>query len=193
MNSLTIASVPPNYHFHVHDPEDPWPFNTQFDYIHGRTLASRLNTPSLVIKHAFDALSPGSYLELQDYIMPMRSIDHTYTDSSIEKWQTLILQGAAKLGRDLTQVKDYKKHMVEAGFLDVVEVHCQWPLGPWATNRKLKAIGVLFREDMERLIDGLSMRLLGEGMGMSIARIDKLVGEVRKEWYEEEVHTYLPM
>lgn len=123
----------------------------------------------------------------------MRSIDSTYTNSAIEKWQDLILQGATKLGRDLTQVKDYKRHMKEQGFVDVVEVHCQWPLGPWATNRKLKAVGVLFREDMERLIDGLSMRLLGEGLGMSHAQIRKLIAEVRREWNEEEVHTYLPM
>jgi len=125
--------------------------------------------------------------------MPMRSVDSTYSHSAIEKWQNLIIEGATKLGRDLTQVKDYKEHMVEQGFVDVVEVHCQWPLGPWATNRKLKAVGVLFREDMDRLIDGLSMRLLGQGMEMGVHEIKRLVAEVRREWAEEEVHTYLPM
>jgi hypothetical protein len=123
----------------------------------------------------------------------MRSVDNTYTGSATEKWQSLTIQGAAMLGRDMTEAKNYKAYMEEAGFVDVVERHFQWPLGPWATDRRLKAIGVLFREDLDRVADSFSAKLLNDGLGMTEDEVASLLAEVRREWKQGKVHTYLPM
>ena len=187
------CSVPSNVHFELHDAEQAWPFTQSFDYIHGRSLASCFDSPELVIKNAFQALNPGCFLEMQDCIMPIRSVDDTYQGSITNKWQSLILEGANKLGRDMEQVKNYKSYMEKAGFVDVQETHFQWPLGPWATDRRLKAIGVLFREDMNQVVDGFGKSLLGEGLGMSEGEIRTLLADARHEWKYGKIHVYLPM
>lgn len=126
-------------------------------------------------------------------MIPMRSVDNTYINSATEKWQVLTMQGAANLGRDLTQAKNYRRYMEQAGFVDIVEKHYQWPLGPWAKDRRLKAIGVLFREDMERVADNWSAKLLIEGMGMNDNDVSWLLGNVKREWKLGKLHAYVPM
>ncbi len=126
-------------------------------------------------------------------MMPIRSVDNTSSGSSTEEWQALILKGAAKVNRDITWVRNLKAYMEEAGFVDVVEKHFSWPIGPWCKDRKLKAIGVLLREDLGRVLEALSKKLLIDSLGMEMEAVGKLLAAMRKEWEEGVVHAYLPM
>jgi SAM-dependent methyltransferase len=96
-------SVPPNCHFEVDDAEDPWTYPQQFDFVHGRMLASCFKSHLEVFRSAFTALRPGGFLELQDSA-PFECIDNSDHGTAFERWKTTCLQGVAALGRDFNQV-----------------------------------------------------------------------------------------
>lgn len=72
-----FSSVPPNCQFEINDAEEEWIFNKQFDYIHARAMVSCFRDPPSVLRSIYDSLEPGGWFELQDPIMPLRSVDGT--------------------------------------------------------------------------------------------------------------------
>jgi hypothetical protein len=52
---LTIfASVPVNLSFFIDDLEDPWTFNTKFDFIYGRMLTGSLRNWPKFIQQSYE-------------------------------------------------------------------------------------------------------------------------------------------
>ena len=131
-----------NCHFEVDDAEDDWNFSYKFEYIHGRALLTSFKSHLPVIKSSFDFLVPGGYLELQDCIYGFRCVDDSTNGSSLQSWVNLIMKGTAALGKDWTRASDYKQHLEQAGFQDVVEKRYEWPVGTWARGRRMKMLGV---------------------------------------------------
>ncbi|KAH7397541.1 S-adenosyl-L-methionine-dependent methyltransferase, partial [Cadophora sp. MPI-SDFR-AT-0126] len=184
--------VPPNCTFEVQDAESEWFFPQKFDYIHGRALMSCFHSPLTVIKSAFAALSPGGYLELQDCVAPWHSLDSTLAGTTLWNFHQMTIAAAASLGRDVTQVIKYKAFFEEAGFVDVREVHYQWPLGKWAKGEKMKKVGEMFREDMESVMGVLAERLLVRGAGMEKGKADEMVEAVKRDCRDGKMHAYMP-
>lgn len=104
----------------------------------------------------------------------------------------MTIAAAARLGRDVTQVIKYKAFFEEAGFVDVKEVHYQWPLGKWAKGEKMKKVGEMFQEDVESLMDVLAERLLVRGAGMEKEKAGEMVEAVRRDCRGGKVHAYMP-
>jgi hypothetical protein len=62
-----------------------------------------------VLKQAFDALSPGGYLELQDPVYPLQYVGPPAVSSNLYRWVELCMEGSKKLGRPWTNVVNYKR------------------------------------------------------------------------------------
>lgn len=41
------------------------------------------------------------------------------------------------------------------GFINIREVHFQWPIGSWALDPKLKKVGEIFRDDLDVTLERL--------------------------------------
>jgi hypothetical protein len=93
-----MSSVPPNCHFEVDDAEDEWTYAQKFDLIHGCAMVTCFKDSATVIKAAFNSRTPGGYLELQDMILTMRSIDDTLNGTVIHDWAVRNMEAAEKLG-----------------------------------------------------------------------------------------------
>lgn len=62
---------------------------------------------------------------MQDTNFPMEAIDDTFgEDTALWEWNRLMLKASDTSGRPLSVAHLYKKWMIEAGFVDVVEVFC---------------------------------------------------------------------
>jgi len=61
-------------------------------------------------------------------------------DSAITRWDEYILEAADKAGSPL-RCEFYKQGLVDAGFVDVVEVHSMWPTNTWPKDKKWKTVG----------------------------------------------------
>lgn len=60
---------------------------------------------------------------MQDTNFPMEAIDDTFgKDTALWEWNQLMIKASDLSGRPLAVAQQYKKWMIEAGFVDVVEV-----------------------------------------------------------------------
>jgi hypothetical protein len=185
--------VPPNCHFEVDDVEDEWTYSQKFDLIHGRALVTCFKDPGAVIASAFNSLVPGGYLELQDVILPMRSIDDTINGTSLDHWQGITIDSAAKLGTSWKHSANYVRYFEEAGFVDVVEEHFQWPMNTWPKGERMKTLGRYWQEDMLSGLESLSMAVLTRGAGFTKGEVLDLTAQVRKDIVNKNIHAYLPV
>lgn len=148
--------------------------------------------PLPVIKSAFSALKPGGYLEFQDLIFPVKGIDDTYTGSAIFKMQDLTQTAARKIGKNLSHSNHYVKYFEEAGFVDVVVKHFQWPIGPWPKGEALKKIGAGFQYENVNSSMGFVMALLTRGLGWKEEDVKVLIEENRQALLDPKIHSYMP-
>ncbi|KAH8805982.1 S-adenosyl-L-methionine-dependent methyltransferase [Xylogone sp. PMI_703] len=185
--------VPPNCRFEVDDAEDPWTFGQTFDFIHGRMLFAAFKNPAHVIQQAYDALAPGGYLEMEEVYFKLSSPDNTIKDTSFKKWNEMLVEGAAVLGRDWHCTVKFKQYFIDAGFQDVVEIRQPGPIGPWPKNPDDKLIGLHWMANMLDGINAMSNISLRRGLGMSADEMEELLDDVRKDLRNRKIHSYWPI
>lgn len=177
--------------FEINDFDEPWDYSHKFDYIHGRAMLSCFKNPQYIIQSAFKSLRPGGYLELQDPQMPILCIDDTMDGTSLQEWSTLVPQGAANLGRPVTQSKNYAQYMEEAGFVDIVEKHFYWPLNTWPRGKREKLVGMWAQQNLLDGVEAMSMAILTRGLGWSQEMVQMLLVGVRNDLKNRHVHAYV--
>ena len=155
-------------------------------------MASCFSDPRTVFQQAFNFLLPGGYLELQDGSFPFKYIGPEPTSSSIFRWNTLVVEGAAKTGRAWTNVPHYANWMREIGFEDVVEKSFYWPISPWAKGAYFKKLGELWQEDLMNGLEAISLRVMGK-LGWTAEEVRAFLPEVRRDIQDTRIHAYFPM
>lgn len=65
-------------------------------------------------------------------------------DSALRKWNALMVESAANLGRYSNSAEAYKVQLQAAGFQNVVEMQFKWPQNPWPKDKHLKKLGTLY-------------------------------------------------
>jgi hypothetical protein len=96
----------------------------------------------------------------------------------VEKWYNHVMEGSTKLGLDFCGVKNYKKRMEEAGFVNVEEKLFVWPINTWPKDPHLKSLGFWWNHDLLNLVEGLKPPLM-RGCMYSSPRVPVLI---RMDW-----------
>ena len=141
---------------------------------------------------AYDALTPGGYFEMQDFVFPFEYIDEPPTESLLYKWFQIISEGAAKLGRPWTNVPKYKQWFEEIGFEDVMEKRFYWPINAWAKGKYYKQISVYAQTNFQNGMEGMSLKIMGS-MGWSAEEIQVFLAGVRDDVRNTKIHCYCPV
>jgi hypothetical protein len=95
--------------------------------------------------------------------------DDGSTDGTIfEAWGKVSLEAGDAFGKTLRIVDEAKDKMIAAGFTNVVEHRFKAPIGPWAKDRHLKELGRYNRLQWEEGIEGWSMMLLTNLLGVCV-------------------------
>jgi metalloendopeptidase OMA1, mitochondrial len=124
------------------------------------------------MQQAFDALRPGGWLECQEFGSLVECDDGSLpVDSALASWARDVNLAASQAGRPRDVADRMLQWFKEVGFVDVHEVRYKVPIGTWAKDRRLKEMGVLWREVMEHGLEALSMRLLSEVLEWDEAKI----------------------
>jgi hypothetical protein len=129
---------------------------------------------------------------MQDCEFPPVSQDGSLNPSTVLwDWGQKIVSGIQIFGKELA-AKKYKQYMLDAGFLDVVEVPLIWPQNTWPKDKHLKELG---RWNLANLLDGLegySMAVMTRAHGMSSKAVQLMMVEVRKDMRNKAIHAYWP-
>ncbi len=194
MSYLTdTSSVPANCSFEIDDAEDEWTFTHEFDFIHGRTLLACFSDPASVIAKAFDSLTPGGYLELQDIVMPMKFVGEVPIDSALYKWNVYIVEASVKSQRPWTNVKEYPRYFRDAGFENVQEFKYLWPSQWPRKGRYFQTLALYFQQDLHDGLEGLTMKLFTNFLGWSREDVLSFLTAVKKDLRDPSVHAYAQM
>ncbi|KAI1865512.1 uncharacterized protein JN550_008269 [Neoarthrinium moseri] len=192
LSSIQPRNGPENVEFIKGDCEDSWEFPFKFDYVHARAVFTCFNDHRTVMRHAFDNLKPGGWVEYGDGSIEVGCLDGSTEGTAIKRWGELMQQGGLALGRELHVAQHYKQWLTEVGFVDVVEKKLAWAFGPWPKDRRQKKAGAYCQADLYEGIRGISWVFLN-ALGMSELDIDKLVLDVRADLVNPAVHSFLPI
>jgi hypothetical protein len=145
------------------------------------------------LRKAFNALTPGGYLEMADGFFPMKYLGDPPVDSDLYKWNELVTEGARRSGRAWTNTPHYAQWMREIGFEEVVEKNFYWPTSPWARGEYMKRVAAYFQEDMLNGLEGISMKVLTGYMGWTAEKVRAFLVGVRRDFKDQSIHAYLSM
>ena len=111
----------------------------------------------------------GGWIEQYEIEIDARTIDDSeLPDSEIRKLSDIKDRMAQVSGRDF-QISSKMKPLIEAaGFVDVHEQKVKLPLGPWASDPKVKEIGKFFELFYKTGVQGWLMQICTRLLGVSI-------------------------
>lgn len=130
---------------------------------------------------------------MQDIYFKPHSNDGTTSGTTIQRFNDLIIEGAAKIGRDWHCTRNYARWFKELGFEDVVENVFAWPVGMWPKGEKQKTLGSWAMLNALEGAPAIGMALLTRSLGMPSEEVELLLTELRKEIQDRSIHSYFPV
>lgn len=146
-------------------------------------------------KHAIHSnLQPGGYFEIVDILITPTSDDASLSPTShTVRWNKLIAEVSASLGRPLLITAQYSSLAKSVGFEDVQEVVRNVPGKPWGEEGTERRLGSLSRDVHATVSERLGIDMLVKGIGWEEegvrARLEGVMGELG----DEGVHTVWPL
>ena len=115
-------------------------------------------------------------------------------DGAVRRWEALWNEGVARFGlTGRCYPEKMKQQMEEAGFVNIAIKNYKMPIGPWAKDKRLRQAGLYFLVGVLDGITGLSLRVFTQGLGWTVEEMEVLLMDVRKEWKNRAIHSYVPM
>ncbi|KAH8666928.1 S-adenosyl-L-methionine-dependent methyltransferase [Xylariales sp. PMI_506] len=207
LSAIQPTPTLPNLEYVKADAEDDWVFSEPdpdhshcsehsmagfhpiiFDYIHSRLMITCYNSHLTVMKHAFENLASGGWVEFQEARVKTFQANSLFEGDAIQRWSDKAIEGAASLGRNLECILDYEGWLNESGFVNISRRDFLVPIGSWHSHSKMKTIGLYMRENLMRGLQGSSRML--RAAGMSTTEIDALLEQTRVELQDVRNHSY---
>lgn len=123
------------------------------------------------VGQCFENLLPNGWVEFADWdYSPYRPEGSEDTrDNAVVNWHNVMLNdGCDKTQRDGRPDPKLKKWVADAGFEEVQEFVYETPVGGWSKDKRLKEIGHYYKLSLEEGLEGISLRLLTQVLGMSL-------------------------
>ncbi|KAL6231584.1 hypothetical protein BDW75DRAFT_39308 [Aspergillus navahoensis] len=183
--------VPPNVQFEVDDCCDEWLYGEDaFDFVHIRGLYGCVADWDAFYKQALRSVKPGGWIEQVEQSVVPKSDDGTTEGTVFEEWGRVSLAAGEAFGKTLRIVDESKDRIVKAGFVDVVERRFKIPIGGWASDPRLKQLGLYNRLLWEEGIEGWSMYLLTTVLKWSREEVELYLSRMRKGLRTPRIHAY---
>jgi trans-aconitate methyltransferase len=117
LSPIQPSWVPPNLRFQIENAEEPWAYSKPFDYIHTRDLGGSIGDWPKLMRQAYEHLTPGGWLELQEFEVTLKSDDDTLKLAPNFCQFTEQLHKASEMyGKPMNIAETHKQTMIDAGF-----------------------------------------------------------------------------
>ncbi|KPI35027.1 uncharacterized protein AB675_11958 [Cyphellophora attinorum] len=164
----------------------------KFDFIHARALSSTTNMsfPTL-LRHIYDNLNPGGWVELQDYAPNtfLSDDDTLRLVPALVAWQREL----AEAGTPMRGIADeYKRLLSEVGFVDVQEDRYKAPIGTWARGKTNKELGLSLLAHNLDAVEPLTTQVYTRHLGYSLQQTQRIVDGLKRDLVNSDAHIYVP-
>jgi hypothetical protein len=105
------------------------------------------------------------------------------------RWSNHGLKAASLVGIDLKAPLSWPEKLRAAGFVDIHLKWYNWPIGPWAKQKKNKEIG---KYSLANFHDAAAtpVAIFTKVLGWSGEEFEELLREVREEQQAQKIHLY---
>ena len=196
LSPIQPSYIPPNLTFEIADADEDWEFTQNFDLLHCRIMNDfSLRSWPHYFEQAFEYLSPGGWVECQEFDYHRKSDDNTISpDSRLKFWEDEWTRGVQKIGLQGTCDPELvMQQMRDAGFINVNVQHFKMPIGPWPREPKLKQAGMFGLVNLLDGLQGLSVKIFTELLGYTREELEMLLLEARQDVLQKSVHSYYPV
>ncbi|TGZ77511.1 S-adenosyl-L-methionine-dependent methyltransferase [Ascodesmis nigricans] len=154
----------PNVKFEVDDIEKEWTWKkNKFDFIHMRHLATSIRNWPYLFQQMYDHAAPGAWVEISEH-----TLDELYCDDGSVPEDSIFRRYMRTLGLSVTKAgahgylhgRDYKRMLLEAGFVDVTIYTFKVPCGGWPKSRRFKDIGRWCAEALKTGLEAYGLALM---------------------------------
>ncbi len=187
--------VPPNLEFQIDDFCEQWTFSppASFDFIHARCIYGCVADYPALYGEVLANLKPGAWFEHAEISVVPRCADGSMEGTSIGKWGPLAIEAGGKFGKSFGIAEDVEGLMRASGFVNVKRRVFPWPIGPWAKDPVLKAIGAYNKLGWQQGLEGWALFLFTKYLGVCIELGWELMVRVLivYQWQVEEVQVLL--
>lgn len=132
---------------------------------------------------------------MQDLIFDFGSLDDSLKGSALETWEKKLKEAFGSKGIDLTSASRYKNYLETVGYRDIQQEEFFWPVSTWPEEQELKILGKWCRENILNMLFAISIVALTEHQqhSMSVEEVQSLLGRVREDIHNPNIHAYLQM
>ncbi len=95
-----------------------------------------------------------------------------------------------KLGRNGAVAARFKRQMIDAGFVDVVERKFALPSNPWPKGEREKTLGFMQMTNILDGVHGMTINLFTKVLGWSVEQVEVFLVDVRKDLKDTKIHVY---
>ncbi|KAL4779831.1 S-adenosyl-L-methionine-dependent methyltransferase [Aspergillus varians] len=191
LSPIQPSWVPPNVQFEVDDCCDEWLYGKDtFDFVHIRGLYGCVADWHRLYTQALTSLKPGGYIEQVEQSVVPKSDDGTVDGTIFEEWGTVSEKAGEEFGKSLSVLDKSRDGMIKAGFVDVVERRFKVPVGGWASDPRLKQLGLYNRLQWEEGIEGWCMYLLTAVLGWTREEVELYLSRMRQGLRNTKIHAY---
>ncbi|BCS17505.1 class I SAM-dependent methyltransferase [Aspergillus puulaauensis] len=191
LSPIQPSWVPPNVQFEVDDCCDEWLYGKDaFDFIHIRGLYGCVSDWDRFYQQALNALKPGAWIEQAEQGVVPKSDDGTTDGTALQEWGDVSVKAGDEFGKTLCALDTSRDGMIKAGFVDVVERRFKVPIGGWASDKRLKQLGLYNRLQWEEGVEGWCMFLLTAVLGWSREEVELYLSRTRKALRNPKIHGY---
>jgi hypothetical protein len=100
------------------------------------------------------------------------------------------VEAAARLGRRLDLAPQYAAMLQAAGFVDITVKRFKWPSNVWPGDKKHKDLGRWNFVNMSGGLEGLTMAMFTQALGLSRQETEALCAGARGELNDVRIHAY---
>jgi SAM-dependent methyltransferase len=122
LSPIQPSWVPPNLRFVIDDVEDDWtyPENAKFDFIHGRAMGGSIKSWPRLFKQCLDNLTPGGWLEIQEYEFTATSDDDSiHRAKFLNTFTSEVNKASEMFGKSMNDATLHRQRMIDVGFASV--------------------------------------------------------------------------
>ncbi|UPK91636.1 hypothetical protein LCI18_002571 [Fusarium solani-melongenae] len=196
ISPIQPAWVPPNCKFHIDDAQLEWTYAAEtFDFVHIRGLYGSIGDWTELYRQAYRVLLPGGWIEDCEFNITLYSdVPAVKNDPEhiFKQWANVFFEATDRMGKTarIGLEGTMRKHMEEAGFVDVHEKNNQVPIGGWSSDPKQKQIGLYNLAFLDESLEGFALFMLKEIMGWEYIEIQLFVARMRKAMRNPKIRPY---
>ncbi|TGZ76383.1 S-adenosyl-L-methionine-dependent methyltransferase [Ascodesmis nigricans] len=184
----------PNVKFELDDLEKKWMYpENYFNFVHSRHLVMSIRNWPRYLRQIYKHTAPGGCIELVEHTNDRGFCDDDSIadDSSFPVYWAAVRKCYEKLGMNSgLRAADYICLVEEAGFEDVKVYPFKIPLGPWASNPKMRRLGAICAEIARTGIEAYAFSMLTNVGGHPVEDARKLVNDAIGTLTDPRQHAY---